>query len=154
MYNRNCMRNKDQYNEKKCVEAIRLGDASAYKKLFLTYYDPLCNFSWRFTRSKAISEDLVQDVFVDLWNLRRSLDPQKSISVYLYQAVKNKAIDYVEHQKVVRRYRGSLEHTKKNVMPLQRSIQEERAFVKAARNAWFTNNKKTIRKGLEKVLQK
>src|SRR5690625_725730 len=98
------MKYKYQLNEEECVDAVRRGEESAFKKLFLTYYDLLCNFSWRYTRSKAVSEDLVQDVFVDVWNMRESLDPQKSISIYLYQAVKNKAIDHLDHQKVVRKH--------------------------------------------------
>jgi RNA polymerase sigma-70 factor, ECF subfamily len=129
------MRNKDQFNEKECVEAIRRGDESAFKKLFLMYYDPLCNFGWRFTRSKAVSEDLVQDVFVDLWNLRKSLDPKRSVSVYLYQAVKNKAIDYLDHQKVVRKYQLKVDHSDRNIVHIRRPVQEELEFIRAARKA-------------------
>lgn len=129
--------NNDQLNEKECVEAIRKGEEHAFKKLFLRYYDPLCNFSWRFTRSKAISEDIVQDVFSDLWNLRKSLDPQQSISVYLYQAVKNKALDHIDHQKVVRRYQLNAAHSEKNFTYMHRTIhpREEAEFIKAVRQA-------------------
>lgn len=124
-------------NEKKCVEAIQRGDEYAFKKLFLRYYDPLCNFGWRFTRSKTISEDIVQDAFSDLWNLRKSLDPQQSISVYLYQAVKNKALDYIDHQQVVRRHQSNVAHTDDNVVQMQGRIhtQEEEKFIKAVRQA-------------------
>ncbi len=134
-YNIMLMRNKGQFNEKECVEAIQRDDETAFKKLFLAYYDPLCNFGWRFTRSQAISEDLVQDVFADLWNLRKSLDPQRSISIYLYQAVKNKAIDYIDHQKVVRKYQLNVEHSGRNIVQIRRPIQEELEFIRAARKA-------------------
>lgn len=129
--------NNDPLNEKECVKAIREGDEHAFKKLFLRYYDPLCNFSWRFTRSKAISEDIVQDVFSDMWNLRQSLDPQQSISVYLYQAVKNKALDHIDHQKVVRRYQSKAAHAGQNFTYIQRTIQprENAEFIKAVRQA-------------------
>src|SRR5690625_705569 len=98
------MKHKYQHIAEEGVEAIRRGDENAFKKLFLTYYDLLCNFSWRFTRSKAVSEDLVQDVFADVWNIRESLDPQKTISVYLYQAVKNKSINNLTHQKWLKKH--------------------------------------------------
>src|SRR5690625_3379246 len=129
------MRYKYQHNEEDCVEAIRHGDGSAFKKLFLTYYDLLCNFSWRYTRSKADSEDLVQDVFADVWKMRESLDPKKSISVYLYQAVKNKAIDYLDHQKVVRKHQLSADLSDKNVVYIKNTMNEEWEFIKAARYA-------------------
>ena len=129
------MKHKYQHNEEECVEAIRQGDENAFKNLFLTYYDLLCNFSWRFTRSKAVSEDLVQDVFADVWNIRESLDPHKTISVYLYQAVKNKALDHLDHQKVVRRHQLEEDESDKNVVYIRNTMNEEWEFIKAARYA-------------------
>ena|SRR5690625_70814 len=129
------MRYKYQHNEEECVEAIRHGEESAFKKLFLTYYDILCNFSWRYTRSKAVSEDLVQDVFTDVWNMRETLDPKKSISVYLYQAVKNKALDYLDHQKVVKKHQLNADPADKNVVYIKSTMNEEWEFIKAARYA-------------------
>jgi len=129
------MKYKYQLNEEECVDAVRRGEESAFKKLFLTYYDLLCNFSWRYTRSKAVSEDLVQDVFVDVWNMRESLDPQKSISIYLYQAVKNKAIDHLDHQKVVRKHQLDEDQTDKNIVYIKKTMNEEWEFIRAARHA-------------------
>src|SRR5690625_138932 len=129
------MKYKYQLIEEECVDAVRRGDESAFKKLFLTYYGLLCNFSWRYTRSKAVSEDLVQDVFVDVWNMRESLDPQKSISIYLYQAVKNKAIDHLDHQKVVRKHQLDEDQTDKNIVYIKKTMNEEWEFIRAARHA-------------------
>jgi len=129
------MRHQYLLNEEECVDAIRRGDESAFKKLFITYYDLLCNFSWRYTRSQAVSEDLVQDVFAEVWNRKENLDPEKAISIYLYQAVKNRAIDYLDHQKVVRDYHKNENQLDQNVVFIRSTISEEWEFIKAARHA-------------------
>src|SRR5690554_4197462 len=125
------MKYKEAFNEKECVDAVRQGGETAFKQLFLTYYDILCNFCWRYTRSQAVSEDLVQDVFADVWNMRESLNSEKSISIYLYQAVKNRAIDYLDHQKVVRRHQLN-EDPAENVVYLKKEVNEEWEFIRAA----------------------
>src|SRR5690625_6199069 len=111
-----------QFNEEECVDAVREGVVIAYMQLFLVYYVILCNFSWKYTRSQAASEDLVQDVFADIWKKRSNLDSQKSISIYLYQSVKNRAIDHLEHQKVVRKHQQYGDDSDQNVVFIRSTI--------------------------------
>lgn len=125
----------DRLNEKKYVQRIIEGEEYAFKKVFLRYYEPLCNFCWRYVKSKAISEDLVQEVFANLWKLRNTLDPNRSISVYLFQAVKNKAQDYLDHQEVIRRYETDHRHDKEGFTTQTKIRQEDEEFIKAAREA-------------------
>lgn len=122
-------------NEKEYLQGIIKGEKWAFKAIFLQHYEPLCNFCWRYTRSRVISEDLVQEVFADLWNLKETLDPNKNLKVYLYQAVKNKGYDYLAHQKVVRKYQADQSHDPKEVVHQKKIIQEDKTFIKAARQA-------------------
>lgn len=122
-------------NEKKYLEGIINGKRWAFKAVFLHHYESLCNFCWRYTRSRAISEDLVQEVFADLWDLKNSLDPNKSLKVYLYQAVKNKSYDYIAHQKVVKKYQANQNYAPQKVVRQKKISQEDTAFIKAARQA-------------------
>ncbi|MDZ7694015.1 MAG: RNA polymerase sigma-70 factor [Balneolaceae bacterium] len=122
---------QDAYHAK----LLKEGDERAFKQIFLSYYDPLCNFCWRYAKSKAISEDLVQEVFAEMWDHREVLDPSRSIKLYLYQAVKNKALDYLDHQKVVRRYQKDYRSENKDVIKQKRLQQENEKFIKAAREA-------------------
>src|SRR5690625_6354756 len=124
-----------QFNEEECVDAVRQGDENAFKQLFLADYDILCNYSWRYARSQAASEELVQDVFADIWKKRSNLDSQKSISIHLYQSVKIRAIDHLEHQKVVRKHLQYGDDSDKNVVFIRSTISEEWEFIKAARYA-------------------
>src|SRR5699024_6821029 len=122
-------------SEKEYIEGIVNGEKWAFKAIFLQLYEPLCNFCWRYTRSKFVSEDLVQETFADLWDLKETLDSDKSLKVYLYQADKNKAYDYVAHQKVVRKYEADQNHYSNEVVHQKKITQRNTAFIKAARQA-------------------
>ncbi|MDX1639362.1 MAG: RNA polymerase sigma-70 factor [Balneolaceae bacterium] len=117
------------------IEQIVEGDEQAFKKIFLFYYESLCNFCWRYTKSGAVSEDLVQEAFADLWRLRQTLDPAKSIRVYLYQAVKHKALDYLDHQKVVRQHQKSHRRDHSGHVAPSRPKKEDKQFIRSARQA-------------------
>lgn len=124
-----------QFTEKEFIEGIIEGEEWAFKTIFLKYFDSLCNFCWRYTRSKTVSEDLVQEVFTDLWKLRHTLDKNKSIVVYLYQATKNKALDYLDHKKVVWRYQENYRQENDRFVTPEIIKWEDEAFIKAVRKA-------------------
>jgi len=85
------------------VDKIRREDSKSYEKLFITYAQPLINFARRFVYDTSIAENIVQDVFLDLWINRSELDPSLNIKSYLYTAVKNRALKQLRHGNVVRR---------------------------------------------------
>lgn len=124
-----------QFTEKDFIQGIIEGEEWAFKKIFLKYYESLCNFCWRYTKSKAVSEDLVQEVFMDLWKLRDTLDTSKSIVVYLFQAAKNKALDYLDHKKVVWRYQEDYRQENDHFVSPEIIKWEDEAFIKTVRKA-------------------
>lgn len=77
------------------VEKISESDKTAFDRLFRVFYPRLVRFAFRYTRNKAVASDLVQDVFVFLWEKRRELNPKQSTKAYLYAMVQNKALNYV-----------------------------------------------------------
>src|SRR5690625_2954267 len=88
---------------------IREGDKNAFEKLFLKFYGPLCRFAWRFVRSSHIAEELVQDTFLEAWEAKASLDPDKNIRSYLYQNVRNKSLNYVKHENIAKEYNQAID---------------------------------------------
>lgn len=89
-------------------EDIREGDKAAFKSLFVNFYEPLCHFVHGFTRRMDISEELVQDVFANIWEKRTNWKPD-NISAWLYRAARNRALDFLKHEKVVEKYRSDIE---------------------------------------------
>lgn len=71
-------------------------DQSAFRELFGRYYDPLLYFSNSFVKCKEAAEEIVEDVFVSVWNNRANLSHIANLKTYLYVAVKNHSINYLE----------------------------------------------------------
>jgi RNA polymerase sigma-70 factor (ECF subfamily) len=69
------------------------GDESAFTQLYLHFGKKLILFGVSLVRSKEIAEELVEDVFVKLWANRGGITKIENITVYLYVAVKNKALN-------------------------------------------------------------
>jgi RNA polymerase sigma-70 factor (ECF subfamily) len=68
-------------------------DESAFTQLYLHFNKKLVFFAVSLVRSKEIAEELVEDVFVRLWANRRTIASVDNITVYLYVAVKNRALN-------------------------------------------------------------
>jgi len=66
-----------------------------YNQLFHDYYVDLCRFAFTFVKDSDASEEIVQEVFIALWEKRHSLEISHSIRSFLYTSVKNKALNYV-----------------------------------------------------------
>ncbi len=81
------------------AEKIRAGDQEAFEKLFHKYYARLCVFSNSFVKSLDISRDVVQDVFIKIWDNRDNFYVKQSLKAYLYQAVRNQSLNFLQQKK-------------------------------------------------------
>ncbi len=86
-------------DEVKSVGKIRSGDKEAFEKLFFEYHNSLIRFANTITKSRELARDCVQDVFLKIWRNREEWDIQYSLKAYLYQSVRNQAINLLEKQK-------------------------------------------------------
>ena len=87
------------------TQRIRDGDEAVYETLFRTFAPGLCSFLTRYVGERAIAEELVQDVFLSLWNHRASVHITGSVQAYLFAAARNRALNYIEHERVADRFR-------------------------------------------------
>ncbi len=86
---------KPVINEADLIRKIQASDAQAFKRLAEIYYDAMYRFLWRKTRQEDASQDLVQELFLNLWKARTRLQPEKPIKAFLYRAANNLAIDHL-----------------------------------------------------------
>jgi RNA polymerase sigma-70 factor (ECF subfamily) len=70
-------------------------DAAAFEKLYLLLYKDLHQFAYSIIKSNHIAEEIVSDVFVQVWKNRASLAEVRHLRVFLYVAVKNQAFTYL-----------------------------------------------------------
>lgn len=85
------------YSEEIIIKQINLNKIEGYKYLYDNYYSSLCNFSSRFFKQKANSEDVVQDVFLKLWKSNARFNSIKALTSYLYLSVKNASLNAIRN---------------------------------------------------------
>lgn len=81
------------------INALKIGEAKAYLFLVDTYHHKLCVYAYGLTHDRDMAEDLVQNVFIRIWNKRDKLNPDFSIIGFLYKSVYNEFIDQYRKQK-------------------------------------------------------
>ena len=74
-------------------------DVQAYKQLFFLFQPSLLQFATSILKSKELSEEIVSDVFIKIWEKRQQLDKIENLKFYLFTAVKNRAINKIHEQK-------------------------------------------------------
>ena len=83
---------------------IKMGDEQAFELLYRRYFVRLCAFANKFLGNPQSSEEVVQDIFLKLWENRSTLRSDESGKSFLFQAVHNKSLNLLAHEKVVNRY--------------------------------------------------
>lgn len=86
------------------VEGLKAGNRSVFRDLFDNYYEPLSRYCMRFVSDQEDAEEIVQDVFVMLWEKRDQISITTSLNAYLFRSVKNKALNYKTHLNVRKSY--------------------------------------------------
>lgn len=81
------------------LDAIRKSDSAAFAELFKRYWKRVHAMTYSRVRSEEVTKEIVQDLFISLWDKRESL-VIKNLPAYLYTAVKNRVLNYIESQVV------------------------------------------------------
>lgn len=82
------------------MSSLMEGDEKAFQSLFIDYYPLLVSFSIKYVEDQEAAEDIVQDVFVKVWEGRGNLREIDNLSAYLYQMVRFKSFNYLRAEKV------------------------------------------------------
>ena len=81
------------------------GDEKEFKSLFDLLYVGMVQQATFYTNDFAVAEDVVQEIFVRLWEKRGELKSVQNLEGYLLLSVKNRCLNYLEHQQVVDKYK-------------------------------------------------
>lgn len=83
------------------MRIARFEDQKAYEELYVSLYEYLYNFAWSFVKSRQLSEEIVSDVFIKVWQKRSTLESIENFKVYLYVVAKNISLNYVGKNKAL-----------------------------------------------------
>jgi len=83
------------HNEKEILNKVAKGDQRAFTVLFDAYYQHLGAYVYKVTESKETAEEIVQEVFIKIWEKREVLTDIDSFRAYLFILSKNKTLDHL-----------------------------------------------------------
>lgn len=91
--------------------ALKNGNEKVYEHLFRTYYSRLCNYADSLLKEEEEAEEIVQQIFLKLWEKRMELTGISSFKSYLYRMVYNACLNRIRHEKVRRDYADDYKNT-------------------------------------------
>lgn len=87
-----------------------------FRQIFNTYYRGIKNYIYYKTGKVETSEDLIQDVFLKLWEHKNNID-KESIKPFLYKTVNNMLANYYKKENIIFRFTNSLLTKNNNESP-------------------------------------
>jgi RNA polymerase sigma-70 factor (family 1) len=86
------------------IDRLKKGEEIAYEMLFKEYYKVLTIFAVKYLKDLEASKELVQELFVHIYEKRENLDINSSLKSYLFRSVHNRCINSINAQKIRDRY--------------------------------------------------
>ena len=86
------------------IPGLIKGNFYVFEKIYQDFFQRLYEFAYYYLGQDKPSEDIVQDVFLHLWENREKIDPNINLKSYLYTAVKNRSLNTKRHHKVKQKY--------------------------------------------------
>ena len=83
---------------------LKKGDRNTFTVIFDSYFQRLCQFALTYVIDEPTAKNIVQDVFVKLWENRQNIREDKSLLAYLLTITKNSCLDYLKHKQIEYKY--------------------------------------------------
>lgn len=90
------------------VAQVQVGDLAAFEALVRIWAKPLIGFAGSLLRAPDEAEEVVQDLFVWIWEHRFEWEVRGQLGPYLFRAVRNRVVNRLRHQKVEERFHARL----------------------------------------------
>ena len=95
-------------------------DNKSFEETYISYYSRMSRFAQSYAISEEDAENIVQDIFIDIWEKKLDLTKISNVGGYLFLSLKNKCIDYIRHKKIENRTISELK--KENEILLKLSL--------------------------------
>jgi len=80
--------------------SLREGKKIAFEEIYRDYLGVMYHLSLQYLPDRKDSEDILQDTFMKLWEIRETLNEQSNIRNFLYTITKNNCLNYLRNQKI------------------------------------------------------
>ena len=90
------------------IRRIRQGDTGQFESLFRSSYVSLVRYAKTLVKDHDTSEEIVQDLFFRLWQDRQKIKIESSLNGYLFRAVHNRCLHWIEHNRIVEKHAAEM----------------------------------------------
>jgi RNA polymerase sigma-70 factor (family 1) len=97
--------NLKNMNDAQLTYLVKTGVKEAFQELFERYGSRIYQFSYSYLRNREDSEELVQDVFLKIWEKRESLDRSKNIKAFIFKIAVNSLYDLIRRKNIEKAYK-------------------------------------------------
>ena len=82
------------HDERELLSLLKQGNEQAFEKIYNSYSSRLFGNVFKMVKSETTTQEILQDVFIKIWNNRASIDLDKSFRSYLFRIAENQVYDF------------------------------------------------------------
>lgn len=92
------------------IPLLRKGDKKAYEAVYNEFFGVLYHLCLNYLHDDKVAEELVQDTFMKLWEIRETLNDQINIRNFLYTITKNNCLNHLRNQKISLKHQENMKY--------------------------------------------
>jgi len=92
------------------IVALRKGEKYAFEEIYNDFFGVLYHLCNQYLHDERVAEEMVQDTFMKLWEIRQTLNDQVNIRNFLYTITKNNCLNYLRNQKISLKYQDNVKY--------------------------------------------
>lgn len=93
-----------ELTDKRRIALLLSGDIDQYESIYKTYFRPLYIYACTIVNDEAQAEEIVQNLFLKIWERKEKLAIETSLKAYLYKCIYHDSLNYLKHLKVRSNY--------------------------------------------------
>lgn len=82
------------------ISLLRIGDKRAFEEIYNEFFGVHYHLCLQYLHDEKAAEEIVQDTFLKLWEIKETLNEQINIRSFLYTITKNNCLNYLRNQKI------------------------------------------------------
>jgi len=92
------------------IPSLRKGEKKAYEDIYNEFFGVLYHLCLNYLHDEKVAEEIVQDTFMKLWEIRETLNDQINIRNFLYTITKNNCLNYLRNQKISLKHQENVKY--------------------------------------------
>lgn len=107
------------YDDQELLAKVKNNDQEAFEVLYHRYFAQLSRYAYKRLREEDLTEELVQDVFIEFWKKRATLDSNGNIAGLLFAILRNKALHELRARMIQNKHMEAYTHLRMNDSPVE-----------------------------------